>query len=148
MTLLPPHARSLVADPLPIGPGLRRGWRLTRYMAGPAGVRLGARSAEMDALLARAGVRQAAFVTAWNPLSRRRPRVWNEAMMARLKQIAARAGIAMVEGEGRADRPAWAEAHLLLFGDPRRAAVLARRFRQHAILLLRRGAPARLWVLR
>ena len=41
-----------------------------------------------------------------------------------------------------------AEDHLLVFGDTRRVAVLARRFRQHAILRVRRAAPSRLLVLR
>ena len=49
---------------------------------------------------------------------------------------------------GQAARPPWCEHHLLMFGDLRRIVVLARRFRQHAILLVRTGAPSRLLVLR
>jgi hypothetical protein len=144
----PPHARLLVAAPIATGPALLRGWRVTHYGAAGAGARIGRRSRGIDALLARAGVRQGAFVTAWNPLSRRRPRRWNDAALHRLRIASAGRGIRFAEGEGRAIAPPWAEAHLLLFGDARRALVLARRFRQHAVVLLRRGAPARLLVLR
>ncbi len=144
----PPHARLLVAAPIATRPALLRGWRLTRYGAGGAAARVGRRSRGIDALLAHAGVRQGAFVTAWNPLSRCRSRRWNDAALARLRAAAARRGIRFAEGEGRASAPPWAERHLLLFGDARRAVVLARRFRQHALVLLRRGTPALLLVLR
>lgn len=148
MTGMPPHARCHAPAPLPVGAALRRGWRLTLYGAGGQAIRLGRRAPGLDALLARAGVRAGAFVGAWNPLSRRRPLAWNRAMLDRLRGRAQRAGIAFLEGEGRAERPAWAEAHLLLLGDPRRAAVLARCFRQHAILCLRLRAACFLRVLR
>ena len=148
MMPMPPHARCHVTEPLPVGPALRRGWRLTRYAAGAASVRLGRPAPALDAVLVRARVREAAFVGAWNPLGRRRPLAWNRAMLDRLRGLARRAGIAFRDGEGRAERPAWAEEHLLLLGDPRRAAVLARRFRQHAILCVRLRARSFLRVLR
>jgi hypothetical protein len=144
----PPHARLLVAAPIATGPALLRGWRLTRYGAAGAVARVGRQSPGINALLVRAGVRQGAFVTAWNPCSRGRPRRWNDAALARLRAAAARRGIPFAEGEGRASAPPWAENHLLLFGDARRSVVLARRFRQHAAVLVRRGAPALLLVLR
>lgn len=143
-----PHARFLAPRPLPVPAGLARGWRVTAYEAAGATARLGRRSRAMDALLAAAGVREAAFLGAGNPLSRKRPAAWNAAMLARLRRLVRRAGLRSAEGAGHAARPPWREEHLLLFGDSRRAAVLARRFRQHAILRLRRGAPARLIVLR
>ena len=65
-------------------------------------------------------------------------------MMARLREAARRLPSAEGEGRGRG----WAERHLFLAGDPRRAAVLARRFRQNAIVAARAGAPARLVLLR
>ena len=148
MTGMPPHARCHVPEPLPVGPALRRGWRITRYAAGREAARLGHRAPGLDALLARAGLRQAAFLGAGNPLSRRRPAAWNRAMLDRLRLRARRAGIAFLDGEGRAERPAWAEDHLLLLTDPRRAAALARRFRQHAILCVRLRARSFLRVLR
>jgi hypothetical protein len=142
----PPHARFLHPAPLPVGARLARGWRLTAYEAGGAVARLGRRSASVDALLMAAGVREGAFAGAWNPLSRARPRGWNDRALTRLRQAASR--LRWVEGIGRADRPTWCEQHLLILGDVRRTAVLARRFRQHAILRVRQRALSRLLVLR
>ena len=143
-----PHVRFHVPDPMPVGRGLARGWRVTSFEAAGAAVRLGRRSCAIDRLLIAAGVRCGAFVGAWNPLSRLRPRRWNDAMLRRLRRLARRAGMPFREGAGRATRPAWAEEHLLLLADRRRCAVLARRFRQHAILLVRLRATSRLCVLR
>ena len=67
----------------------------------------------------------------------------NARMMARLREAARR--LPSAEGEGRGQ--GWSERHLLLAADPRRAAVLARRFRQNAIVAVRAGAPARLVLL-
>jgi hypothetical protein len=102
--------------------------------------RIGRRSAAVDALLCRLGVREGGFVTAWNPFSHRMPRGWNQRMLARLRQAARR--LPMAEGQGCAGR--WHETHLLLGADSRRLAVLARRFRQAGFVLVRRGQPARL----
>lgn len=143
-----PHVRFLAPRPIPVPRALARGWRLTSYEAGGAAARLGRRSRAVDALLAAAGVREGAFLGAWNPLSRARPRAWNAAMLARLRHLMRRAGLRFAEGAGHAARPRWREEHVLLFGDARRAAVLARRFRQHAILRVRLRAAARLIVLR
>jgi hypothetical protein len=112
-------------------------YRRTAYEAGGVVVRVGRRSAAMDALLAG---RSAAFVTAWNPFSRPMPRGWNERMQDRLREAAS--GRVVAQGWGGAGR--WREAHLLLAGDPRALAVLARRFRQHAILAVAPRQAARL----
>ena len=45
-------------------PGLHRAYRRTEYEAAGAIARIGRRSAAVDALLARLGARQGAFVTA------------------------------------------------------------------------------------
>lgn len=119
-------------------------YRRTAYEAADAVARIGSRSAAVDALLRRLGARQGGFVTAWNPYSRRMPEGWNARMQARLRAAARRLPAAEGEGRGRG----WRERHLLLAGDPRRLAVLARRFRQNAIVLVRLGAPARLLALR
>lgn len=119
---------------------LRAAYASTDYEAAGAVARIGRRSAALDALLRRHGARQAAFVTAWNPYSRRMPRGWNDRMLARLREAAR--GRVVAEGWGRGR--GWAERHLLLAGDPRRIATLARRFRQHAIVAVRPDAPARL----
>lgn len=118
-------------------------YRRTEYRAAGAVVRVGRRSAAVDEWLRSLGARHGAFVTAWNPRSRPMPPGWNARMQERLRRAARRQqGVA---GEGR--WRGWAEGHLLLAGDPRRAAVLARRFRQNAIVVVTRGGPARLWWL-
>lgn len=146
--MTPRAIRFVHPAPLPVGPRLLRGWRITAYGAAGAQARLGRRSASVDALLAAARTRQGAFVGAWNPLSRAMPRAWNDRALARLRALARRAGLRFAEGTGHAARPPWAEDHLLVFGDARRVAVLARRFRQHAILRVRLAGPSRLLVLR
>lgn len=145
MTL--PNARFLHPTPLPVGPRLARGWRLTAYAAGDAVARLGRRSVPVDRLLAAAGVREAAFIGAWNPLSRAKPRRWNDRALARLRRLARRRGRRFSDGRGHAACPPWAEEHLLMFGDLRPILVLARRFRQHAVLRVRLRAASRLLVL-
>jgi hypothetical protein len=123
--------------------GLLTAYRRTDYEADGAVARVGRRSASVDALLRRLRAREGAFVTAWNPWSRRMPAGWNARMVARLREASRRVPSAEGEGRGRG----WSERHLLLAGDPRRAAALARRFRQNAIVAVRAGAPARLVVL-
>lgn len=116
----------------------------TRYEACGVTCRIGVRSVAMDAFLRACRHRSAGFVTAWNPFSRKMPRGWNARMQARLREAAR--GRVLAEGWGRARggvRP-WAEHHLLVAGDPRRLARLARRFRQHAIMRVAPGRPARL----
>ncbi len=139
------HARFLHPAPLPVGPRLARGWRITVYEAAGAEMRFGRRSAAVDALLVNGGARQGAFVGAWNPISRAMPRGWNDRALARLRRFAR---MPFIEGTGHAARPPWCEHHLLVLGDPRRIAVLARRFRQHAILRVRLRGVSRLLVLR
>lgn len=121
-------------------PALRRAYAATAYEAGGALARIGRRSAAVDALLAAHGTRHAAFVTAWNPFSRRMPRGWNDRMLARLREAAR--GRVLAEGWGRGR--GWAERHLLLAGDARLVARLARRFRQHAVVAVSKGRPARI----
>ena len=122
-------------------PALLRAYAATAYTlcGGRVVARIGRRSAAVDALLRRLGSRQGAFVTAWNPFSRKMPRGWNDRMLARLREAARR----LPRAEGRGIGRGWAEAHLLLAADPRRVLVLARRFRQHAVVAVRVGAPAR-----
>ncbi|WP_431270395.1 DUF3293 domain-containing protein [Dankookia sp. P2] len=123
---------------------LERAYRRSTYEAAGAVARIGRRSVAIDAWLARVGARQGGFVGAWNPFSRPMPRGWNVRMLARLRKAARR--LPQAEGSGGDRR--WRERHLLLAGDPRRLAMLGRRFRQNAIVTVRRGAPARLVLLR
>ena len=122
---------------------MRAAYARTDYEADGIVTRIGRRSAALDALLRRHGARHAAFVTAWNPYSRAMPRGWNDRMLARLREAAHR--LPLVEGQGGAK--GWQERHLLVGGDPRRIAVLAHRFRQVAIVAVRRGQAARLVML-
>jgi len=113
----------------------------TAYEAAGIVVRVGRRSAAMDDLLRG---RRAAFVTAWNPMSRRMPRGWNDRMLDRMREAAR--GRIIAEGWGSAR--GWAERHLLVAGDPRWLATLARRFRQAATVVVAPGRPARLVMAR
>lgn len=116
------------------------------YEAAGAVARIGRRDGGMDALLRCLGARQGAFVTAWNPFSRRMPRGWNRRMQARLRTVVRR--LPQAEGWGRAPDNRWAEQHLFVAADPRRVATIARRFRQNAIVVARSGQPTRLWLVR
>lgn len=119
---------------------LRAAYARTDYEADGAVARIRRRSAAIDALLRRARARHAAFITAWNPYSRKMPRGWNDRMLARLREQAR--GRVLAEGYGRGKD--WAERHLLLRGDPRWIARLGRRFRQHAVVAVSPGHPARI----
>lgn len=120
---------------MPLPAALLAAYRRTAFQAAGVVVHVGRRDAALDRLLAG---RRAAFVTAWNPFSRPMPLGWNARMQARLRQAAR--GRILAEGWGGAGR--WREAHLLLAGDARALAVLARRFGQHAILAVApRHAP-------
>jgi hypothetical protein len=116
-------------------PALLRAYRLTRYAVGAAELRIGRR--------APLAARHAVLLTAWNPLSRRMPPGWNQRMQARLRAHLRR--LPVLEADGRLGR--WQEAHLCVLADPRPCRVMARRFRQHAIVVLARRQPARLVLL-
>lgn len=119
-------------------------YRRSCYEAAGAEARIGRRSPAVDALLARLGVRAGGFVTAWNPFSRRRPDGWNRRMQARLEAAARR--LPKAAGHGGWGR--WREAHWLIGADARQLLVIARRFRQAAIVTVARGQPARLRLIR
>lgn len=121
---------------------LLRAFRATRYEAEGAVARIGGRSVAVDALLARHGARRAGFITAWNPYSRRMALRWNSRMQDRLRHAVR----GRVIGEGWGRGRGWAEHHLLVAGHPARLRVLARRFRQHAIVIVGMRQKARLLV--
>lgn len=125
-------------------PRLIRAYRETRYEAEGAVARIGRRSAAIDAVLMALGSRQGAFLTGWNPGSRRHPPGLNRRWMrALIGQMGPRLRHALGNGGWRN----WWEEHALLAADPRRCAVLARRYRQRAMVVVRRGQPARLVIL-
>jgi hypothetical protein len=115
-------------------------YRKSRYNVAGMDLAVGRRSIGLDGLLAGLGVRDAVLITAWNPRSRRMPSLWNERMMARLRlRLGTRTALpAYNEWHG------WAEQQLLVPGDRRRLTVLARLFRQAALVGLRRGQDVRL----
>ncbi len=119
---------------------LVRAFQATAYTAGGAVVRIGRRCPALDPLLQ---YQAGAFIGAWNPAARLAPPGRNlragRALQDHLRAVQYLSGV----GQGRG----WREEHWFAVMDPRRATVLARRFRQAAIVTLRRGQPARLRLL-
>jgi hypothetical protein len=113
---------------------------MTRYTAAGIAIRIGRRNAEMDRLLLSHGQREAALVTAFNPFSRPMPPGWNRRMQASLTRAASRRIILPACGSWRR----WSESHIAVVGSFRWTAVLARRYRQHAIVIVRLRQPPRL----
>jgi hypothetical protein len=124
-------------------PRLLRAWRATDYVVGTVLVRIGRRSAAMDALLARIGARTGVFVTAWNPLARAMPAGWNPRMQRHLTERLRR--YVSLQAGGSLRR--WHEAHLLVAADQQPIVRLARLFRQRGVVLVARRRPARLVLL-
>ena len=124
-----------------IPPRLLLAYRQTDYRVCGCRLRIGRRVP--GALFARIGARVAVLVTAWHPRSRRMPAAWNRRMQRNLRQRLRRFAVLDAQGRGRG----WCEAMLLVGGDPRPVIRLARRFRQNAVVVLRRGQAARLAVL-
>ncbi len=123
---------------LPPTPAVLRSYRLSTYRAGAVVARIGRRPDGLD------GARvPLVLLSACNPGGRRRPDGWNRRMMRRLGEAMRR--IVHVAGEGRLGR--WSEPLLLAAMAPARGIVLARRFRQNAVVLLRPRRPARLVLL-
>ncbi len=125
-------------------PLLIRAYRETRYEADGAVARIGRRSAAIDAVLTALGSREGAFLTGWNPGSRRYALGLNRRWMrALIRHVEPRLRYAPGQGGWRD----WWEEHALLAADPRRCAVLARRYRQRAMVVVRLGQVARLVIL-
>ncbi len=121
-------------------PRRMRAFRTTVYCAGGAVAQVGRRCPALDSMLHQ---QAGAFIGAWNPAARLAPLGRNlragRALQDHLRAVPYLTGV----GQGRG----WREEHWFAVMDPRRAAVLARRFRQAAIVTLRRGQPARLRLL-
>jgi hypothetical protein len=113
---------------------------MTDYTTAGVTIRIGRRSAAMDRLLLSHRQREAAFITAFNPFSRLMPPGWNRRMQISLTVAASRRFILPASGSWRR----WSESHLIVFGSFRWTAVLARKYRQHAIVILRLRQPPRL----
>lgn len=127
-------------DPVGLPHSLLNAYRRARYTAAGIELRVGRRAPAMDRLLRAHRARQGVLITAWNPRSRRMPPRWNQRRQAALVQVLRNETTFPAEGAGRG----WAEAHLLALIAPAKAQVLARRFRQNALVMLARGQPVRL----
>ncbi len=119
---------------------LNTAYRHTRYCVAGVNLAIGRRSGTLDGVLSGLGTRRAVLITAWNPYSRRMPKLWNERMMAALRLRLGSTPALPAYNKWRG----WAENQLLVTGDWRRLAVLGRIFRQAALVDLRRGQGARL----
>ena len=124
---------------LPPTPAVLRSYRLSTYCAGTVVARIGWPPVGLDG---RSRV-SLVLLSACNPGGRRRSDGSNRRMMRRLGEAMRR--IAHVTGEGRLGR--WSEPLLLAAMAPARGIVLARRFRQNAVVVLRCSRPARLVLL-
>jgi hypothetical protein len=147
-----PLTRS-VSVMLPENPGSRVGkraisartlaaYRKTSYEVGGVAVTIGRRSRGFDRLLASYGVREAVFITAYNPHSRVAPSGWNRRMQSRLAEAVRRRPNLPATGSWRR----WSEVHLVVFGDVRPACRLLRKYRQNAIVIARLRQPVRLCI--
>jgi len=109
-------------------------------------LRVGRTSEPLDRMLAGEGKSSWAYVTACNPGSEALPEAENAERMSQLQAEVRSAGHPFYPGEGKALHGGWPpEPSLLLLGiDADAARQLAARFDQEAILVGRRGEPARL----
>ncbi len=124
---------------LPPTPAVLRSYRLSTYRAGTVEARIGRRPVGLDGRVRVPSV----LLSACNPGGRRLFDGWNRRMMQRLAETLRR--VAHVQGEGRLRQ--WSEPLVLAAMTPARAIVLARRFRQNAVVVLHPGRPARLLLL-
>ncbi len=109
-------------------------------------IRCEERSAAVDRLLERHGLRDWAFVTACNPRSQILPAAENAGRMDRLRAAIRDLGHPCLPGSGEDSGGQWpAEPSLLVLGIAETDAIqLAAEYDQHAILVGRLGEPARL----
>lgn len=113
-------------------------------------LKIGVPSPRLDALLDRYAVRDAAYVTAANPLGEVQRAGENAAAHEALCAMVRGAGFPHVEGEGRDPEGDWpVEKGLLILGMSRKNAErLGRHFRQNAIVVLAHGEAPSLVLLR
>lgn len=132
-----------------LDPELIAAYETAEYAVAGRVLRVGERSAALDALLEAQGVQGAAFLTAANPRSVRLPARENAARMHALEAAVREGGHAYLHGEGRDPQGKWlAEPSLLVLGMSRaQAEALGRAFGQNAILFIERGSPAELSIV-
>ena len=123
----------------PPSPATLRAYTMSRYSAGGVVAHVGTPAKGRRPDQARTTL---VFLGACNPGGRRYPDGWNARMMQRLRDALGRTRF--VDGAGGLHR--WSEAMLMASMDPRRAVVVARRFRQNAVVLVS-GRRTRLLIL-
>ena len=103
-------------------------------------------SPELDALLDQRSAGQWAYVTAYNPGSRLLSSDENVRRQQTLVEVLQHRGLTFFEGESVLDPAAWPpEPSLLVLGmSPEEARSVGRQFGQLAVVVGRRGEPARL----
>jgi hypothetical protein len=107
------------------------------------------RSVALERLLARHHVREAAYLSAFNPESKPTSRAANRRAQRRLIDLLVRRGYRVLRGVGTAKDGGWKEEGVLAIGLPRRpAARIGRAFRQNAMLTCVAGRPAAVAALR
>lgn len=111
-------------------------------------LKIGERSARLDALLQSEHSSTAAFVTAANPRSEKKSAAANAEALRLLDQIVAAAGYPWRAGEGRDPDGGWAEPSRLVMGIYREnAEALGRLFGQNAIVFVEQGRAPELVLL-
>lgn len=131
---------------------LWRHYRAADYIVGagePFVLHVDRPSHALRALHRSQGVANSAFLTAWNPFSRRRSRAANDRAQHQLVALVRRRGYATLPGLGTDPADAWpGEESVLVLGMPAaEARVLALQFGQNALLAMAANAVPRLvWV--
>jgi hypothetical protein len=99
-------------------------------------LRIDQRNSEADALLKEYGVKDAAFITAWNPGSITLSTEENERRQLSMEKQIDSAGFRFLRGRGKGTDPSWTpEESVFIFGLPKKTAIaLSRQFGQLAIV--------------
>jgi hypothetical protein len=124
-------------------PHLAIAYRRSHYRAAGIKLRIGRRSRALDGVLAGMGAREAVLITASNPQGKRAPEGRNARLMVSLH--AALRGCTALPAESGTGL--WREAQFMAAGPEAWMKRLARRFRQVALVRLRRGQAPRLLAL-
>jgi hypothetical protein len=114
--------------------------------AAPIDIRIGQRSAPLDALLDARGCREWAFITAWNPGAKALSAAENDARQLQLLSELRQRGWDWLDGSGIPADASWkAEASVLVLGiSADDAVVLGRHFGQLAVVTGARGSASEL----
>ncbi len=112
----------------------------------PIDIRIGEARPEIDALLDKHGARSWAFITAWNPGSKKLDAAENQRRQAALEAEVKQVGYVFYRGAGVPDEKDWdPEESILIVGINSEDAVkLGKKYAQAAIITGERGAQAQL----